>query len=190
MMDARGEAAHHIGERPAPGAELLLRLECCTIDLPSRVLEVPRAQGGEAHVLRAWITSPIHLCGRPEIGTRCTATWQSKTGLARSTGEVELQQQRPRRWLLRLDDKIERIASEERLPDDSPGMLDLGFARLPARIIDRSFHGVGCVVPALAQLKPGQRVSVHVGNHKRTGTIARVRGFGNQVRVGIQLDEL
>jgi hypothetical protein len=39
-------------------------------------------------------------------------------------------------------------------------------------------------------MEPGQRVSVRVGDHERAGTIARVRGFGNQVKVGIRLDEL
>ena len=190
MNGAREHLAHQIGEPPATGADLLLRLECCAVDLPSRVLEVPRTDGSDAHLVRAWITSPIHLCGRPELGSRCIATWRGKTAFARATGTVESQQQRPRRWLLQFDSAIARIDIEERLPDDSPGFLDLGFTRLPARIVDRSYHGVGCVVPALAQMEPGQRVSVVVGDHKRAGTIARVRGFGNQVRVGIQLDEL
>jgi hypothetical protein len=190
MNGVREELAQQIGEPPAPGADLFLRLECCAVDLPSRVLEVPRPDGSGAQLVRAWITTPIHICGRPELGSRFIATWRGKTCFARATGTVELQQQRPRRWLLQFDSAIARIDVEERLPDDSPGSLDLGFTRLPARIVDRSYHGVGCVVPALAPMEPGQRVSVVVGDHKRAGTIARVRGFGNQVRVGIQLDEL
>ena len=77
-----------------------------------------------------------------------------------------------------------------RYPDDSPGTLDIGTARLPARVVDRSFNGVACVVPALANLRPGARVRVIVGRYERAGTIARVRSFGNQLRVGIRLDEL
>jgi hypothetical protein len=86
--------------------------------------------------------------------------------------------------------RVELLSVEERYPDDSPDFLDLGNARLPARIIDRSFHGVGCIVPGLARLEPGQRVTVTVGDHQRAGTISRVRGFGNLVRVGVRLDEI
>jgi hypothetical protein len=158
-------------------------MDCCEVDLPARVLDTEQPT-------RVWITAPLHVCGKPEVGMHCVATWECSTGLARSNGTVEVQQQRPRRWRLCFDGRIEHLTIEERYPDDSPGFLDLGFARLPARITDRSFHGVGCVVPALAQLEPGQRVSVRVGDHERAGTIARVRGFGNQVKVGIRLDEL
>lgn len=168
---------------PGQSVGLLVRMECCATDLPARVLDTE--QPG-----RVWITAPIHLCRLPEVGMRFTATWESKTGLARSGGTIEAQQERPRRWQLQFDEPVEHLSVEERYPDDSPGFLDLGQTRLPARIIDRSYHGVGCIVPALAQLKPGQRVIVTVGEHRRAGAITRVRGFGNQVRVGVRLDAL
>ena len=97
---------------------------------------------------------------------------------------------RPPTWVLLLNDDVEPIDIEERYPDDSPGTLDIGTARLPAQIVDRSLHGVGCVVPALVRLRPGQRVRVVVGAHDRAGVIARVRPMGNQLRVGVRLDAL
>ena len=121
---------------------------------------------------------------------RIVAVWDCKTGAARAGGTVESQTRRPNAWVLELDAEIESLVIEERLPDDSAGTLEVGATTLPARIIDRSFHGVGCLVPAIVSLRPGQRARVIVGDHNRKGTIARVRRIGNQLRVGIELDDI
>jgi hypothetical protein len=176
------DARQRLAELPASGGSLVVRLDCCGVDLPARVVGV---QG-----MRVSISAPIHLCSRPELGSHFAATWDCKTGVARATGTVESQRRVPPTWVLHIAGPIERLDVEPRFPDDSPGLLDLGDSRLPARIIDRSLHGVACLVPALAPLKPGQRVRVTVGRHERAGTIARVRPFGNQLRVGIRLDEV
>jgi hypothetical protein len=157
-------------------------LECCFSDLPARVLE-----GGSNRVS---ITAPVHLCRRSEIGLRFTAVWEHKTGMARSSGVVEAQNRVPRSWVLQLDGAVETFVLEKRYSDDSPATLIVDDTRVPARVVDRSESGVGCMVPALAKLEVGQRVQVIVGNHDRAGTIARVRPLGNQLRVGIRLDDV
>jgi hypothetical protein len=176
------EATSQLGELPYSGASLSLRLECCLVDLPARVLS---AQGTQISV-----TAPVHMCKRQELGARVTAIWDCKTGIARSTGTVESQRRLPPTWVLNLDGAIEHLTLEERYPDDSPGMLDIGDKRVPARVVDRSLNGVGCLVPALVRLRPGQRVNITVGRHDRAGTIARVQPLHNQLRVGIRLDEI
>ncbi len=118
------------------------------------------------------------------------AIWESKTGVLRSTGYVESHRRLPPSWVLRFEGAIEKVLIEERYPDDSPGTLDVCGTRLPARVIDRSLHGAACLVPALVRLRRGQRVRITVGNHDRAGTIARVQPLGNQLRVGIRLDEI
>src|SRR6476620_3148614 len=124
MLRAAGAAG--VGDLPYPGAAILLRFSCCVIDLPARVLEVQDT--------RVTISAPIHLCRRPETGARFTATWDCKTGVARASGTVESQRPRPPTWVVALDGAIERIDVEQRYPDDSPGVLDIGTARLPARV--------------------------------------------------------
>jgi hypothetical protein len=109
--------------------------------------------------------------------------------VSRANG-VESSRPRPPTWNLRVSGPIERLEIEERFPDDSQRMLDIGISCPPARILDRSLHGVACVVPALTQLRPGRRVRVIVAKRDRAGTIARVRALNNQLRVGIRLDEL
>jgi hypothetical protein len=167
---------------PPTGAALSLRLPCCTTNLPARVLTV---DGNSIS-----ITAPVHLCGTPEANARLTAVWEGKTGFYRATGVVASKRQRPPSWVVALHAPIERLEIEPRYPDDSAGTLDVGASRLPARIVDRSLHGVACVVPALTQLRPGQRVRVIVGQHNRAGTIANVRPLNNQLRVGIHLDDV
>jgi hypothetical protein len=182
VKDARArQRTQGTQELPYPGAPISVRLECCDIDLPSRVLE--------AQSTRVLITAPIHVCRRPEIGVQCTAIWESKTGVSRSTGYVESHRRLPPSWVLRFEGAIERVVIEERYPDDSPGTLDVSGTRLPARVVDRSLHGAACLVPALVRLRPGERVRITVGDHNRRGTIARVQPLGNQLRVGIRLDE-
>ena len=176
------QQAQRVHELPYAGAPISLRLECCEIDLPSRVLDTQST--------RVLITAPIHVCRRPEIGVQCTAIWESKTGLLRTTGYVESHRRLPPSWVLRLEGVIERVVIEERYPDDSPGTLEVDGARLPARVVDRSLHGAACVVPALVKLRRGQRVRIRVGNHDRRGTIARVQPLGNQLRVGLRLDDI
>ena len=171
-----------VRELPYVRAPISIRLECCDVDLPSRVLEVQPT--------RVLITAPIHPCRRPEVGVRCTAVWESKTGLLQSTGYVESHRRVPPSWVLRLEGVIERILVEERYPDDSPGTLEVNGSRLPARVIDRSLHGAACLVPALVRLRRGQRARLSVGDHARGGTIARVHPLGNQLRVGIRLDDV
>jgi hypothetical protein len=167
---------------PRAGEALSMRLACCNIDLPTRVVDVQGA--------RVFVTAPLHVCRRSEIGAQFTATWESNRGVGRSSGTVESQRRHPPTWVLSVDGPIEFLDLEPRYSDDSPGLVDIGGTRLPARIVDRSLHGVGCVVPALAALRPGQRVRVIVGRHSRAGTIARVRPFGTQLRLGIRLDEV
>ena len=171
-----------LAEAPNPGVTLSLRLECCAVDLPTRVLDV---QGTSV-----FVTAPIHLCGRRELHARFSSTWESKTGIARSTGSVESQRRLPPTWVLKLEGPIERLEIEERFPDDTPGTLEVGSTRLPARVVDRSIHGAACVVPAMVRIQPGQRVRVIVGQHDRKGTVARVRPLANQLRVGIRLDDI
>jgi hypothetical protein len=178
----REAAAPKARDVPHAGAALTLRLECCGRDLPARVL----ASEGS----RVSITAPVHVCRRSVIGAALTAVWSSKTGTAKSTGTVESLRRLPPTWVLSLDDAIEPVEVEERFPDDSPGMLDIGGKRVPARVVDRSLHGVGCLVPALVQLTPGQRVQIIVGKHERSGTVARVQPLHNQLRVGIRLDDV
>ncbi|HET9730875.1 MAG TPA: PilZ domain-containing protein [Acidimicrobiia bacterium] len=178
----RGEAQQAAAERPHPGAPLSLRLTCCGRDLPTRVLDVDGT--------RVSVTAPVHLCKRAELGMEFTAVWEGKTGVARSGGTIESQRRLPPTWVLALEAPIERLDIEERYPDDSPGTLEVGDTRLPARFIDRSLHGVACLVPALIRLEQGQRVRVIVGKHEREGAIARVQSIRNQLRVGIRLDEL
>ncbi len=144
----------------------------------------------EAEGTRVTVTAPVHLCRRDEVGMRVTAVWDGKTGAARARGVVASQQRRPTAWVLQLEPAIEALDIEERFPDDSTGTIEVGATTLPARIIDRSYHGVGCLVPAIISLERGQRARVIVGVHKRKGTIARVRRIGNQLRVGIELDEV
>jgi hypothetical protein len=182
VSDVQHSLSRRTAEAPAPGAALSLRLECCTTDLPTRVLEVEGT--------RVCVTAPVHLCRRQEIGMRVTAVWDCKTGAARAGATIESQPRRPNAWVLRLDAMIEALDIEERLSDDSAGVIEVGSTTLPARIIDRSYHGVGCLVPAIVTLQPGQRARIVVGEHKRKGTIARVRRIGNQLRVGVQLDDM
>ena len=158
-----------------------VRLQCCTTDWPEHVFST---RTGHA----VSITAPIHLCRRSPLDATFDTIWDSKTGPARASGVVESVRPRPPTWVLLLNDDVEPIEIEERYPDDSPGTLDIGTARLPAQIVDRSFHGVGCVVPALVHLRPGQRVRVVVGVDHRAGVIACVRPLGNQLRVGVRLD--
>jgi hypothetical protein len=148
--------------------------------LPTRVVE----SESDAITVRA----PVHLCRRPEVGMKFSAVWDCTTGVARSAGVVQSQRRVPPTWILHFQGPIEHFVVEERYPDDSPGTLDLGEQRLPARIIDRSLHGVACVVPAVVRVERGQRVRVIVGRHEREGTVARVSNLGNQLRVGIRLD--
>jgi hypothetical protein len=167
---------------PHGGESLSLRLDCCGEDLPTRALEL---QGS-----RVFVSAPLHLCRRSEIGAGFIATWDAKAGVCRSSGTVESLRRHPPAWVLRFEGSVDVLDIEKRFSDDSAGLLDIGDARLPARIIDRSLHGVGCLVPALTKLRPGQRVRVIVGRHDRAGTVARVRSFGNQLRVGIRLDDV
>jgi hypothetical protein len=176
------ETRERTAELPYPGASISLRLECCYTDLPARVLD--------ADANRVSISAPVHLCRRPEIGMRFSAVWEHKTGMARSGGVVESQSRLPRNWVLQLAQPIEPLLIEKRYADDSPATLIVDGTRVPARVVDRSENGVGCMVPALVKLEPGQRVRVTVGNHDRAGAVARVRPLGNQLRVGIRLDEL
>lgn len=171
-----------VRELPYVRAPISIRLECCDVELPSRVLEVQST--------RVLITAPIHPCRRPELGVRCTAVWESKTGLMQSAGYVESHRRTPPSWVLRFEGAIEKILVEERYPDDSPGTLEVDGTRLPARVVDRSLHGAACLVPSLMKLRRGQRVRVSVGDHSRQGTIARVHSLGNQLRVGIRLDDV
>jgi hypothetical protein len=182
MKLQRVSETREAAELPYPSAPLTLRLECCNVDLPARVLEVLGT--------RVFITAPVHPCRRPEVGVRCSAIWQGKTGLAESKGYVESHRRLPPSWVLRFEGPIERVNIEERYPDDSPGTLIVDGARVPVRVVDRSVHGAGCLVPALVRLRVGQQVRIVVGKHERAGVVARVQLLGNQLRVGLRLDDL
>jgi hypothetical protein len=180
MESQRVSESRAAAELPYPSAPLTLRLECCNIDLPARVLEVLGT--------RVFITAPVHPCRRPELGVQCSAIWQCKMGLASSTGYVESHRRLPPSWVLRFEGPIEQVIIEERYPDDSPGTLIVDGTRVPVRVIDRSEHGAGCLVPAVVRLRVGQHVRIVVGKHERTGAVARVQVIGNQLRVGLRLD--
>jgi hypothetical protein len=159
---------------------VVVRLECCERDLPSRLLS--------ADTSTLTCSAPLHLCGAPALGTRLALRWTDADSTFLAQGRLLSILERPSRWTIEVVGDPIAATREQRHPAASVAVLWAGTTMIAATLKNSSRQGACCLVGGRVAIGVGEQVRLVVAGHDRRGRVVRVRRVGNSLEVGVHFD--
>lgn len=168
---------------PTKGAPIALRLGCCGNESPTRVVGV---QGTKLVLVR-----PVHTCGAPVVDQRVTVLWADEGEHFGADGMVRAIGGQPVRWFVDIvgEPSPANRRQESRSNCRDMAVLRRGSTMIPARVVNRSSKGLGCLVGGASRIAVRQEVTVELRGRRALARVVRVRPSGASLDVGLQLLE-
>jgi hypothetical protein len=168
---------------PTNGAPIALRLGCCGTESPTRVVAVQDA--------KLVLVRPVHTCDAPVVDRRVTVLWADDGEQFSADGVVRAVGGQPVRWFVEVvgEPSPANRRQESRSSCHDMAVLRRGSTMIPARVVNRSSRGLGCLVGGASRIAAGEEVTVELRGHRALARVVRVRPSGASLDVGLQLLE-
>lgn len=170
-------------ELPLADSPISVRLACCGADRPARTITA--ADG------LVTIAQPFHPCRVAAVGDGALLVWSTGNGVRTVAGDLQAVLSRPPRWCIRVRGSVGALnrRSEPRYEFGAMAAIWSRRGMVPARIVDRSRSGLGCLVGGGAPLVQHDVVTVEVAGETLRALVVRVRPSGRSLDVGLRLLE-